>query len=681
LDKVSLEKIRNIALIGHGGCGKTSLGEALLYKSGVTTRLGSVDQGNSLFDSDPEEIKRKISINLAVAHLTWKDTWFNIVDTPGYLDFAGEVSAALRVVDNALVVINAPSGIEVGTEKYWEVAEERKLPRIIFVNRMKSPEVDYESILSELKETFGAKVTPVQLPVGRGEKFKGVFDLLKGDLSSLPDELKDTASSMRDSLRESIIELSEELLDRYLGGEEIEDTELQKTLKEGIIKGDFIPVLFGEALEVIGIEELLDFISLFGASPAEGPKEIAKLNEEEVEIKGDPAEPLASFVFKTLTEPHLGELYFIRVFSGTISPGKDVINSNLGRTEKINQIFLVRGKERKETNLLQAGMIGVLVKLKETKTGHTLASKEKPFILSGIPFPEPNISIAIVPKTREDEEKVSEGLSRLHDEDPTFTFHYDTELKQTLISGIGELHLDVIVSKLREKFSVNVDTERPKIPYRETIRKPAQAMGKYVKQTGGRGQYGICYIKIEPLKRGEGYEFVNSIFGGAIPSSFIPSVETGIKKAMERGVLAGYPVVDVKVTLYDGKYHPVDSSNIAFEIAGSLAFKDAESQADPYLLEPIYLVEVSVPKEYMGDVIGDLNARRGKILGIEAEGKMQRIKALVPLAELYKYSTTLRSITKGRGNFTMSFSHYDEVPREISKKIIEEAKREQEEEK
>ncbi len=676
---LDVNAIRNFALIGHGGSGKTSLAEALLYKAKVTNRLNSPDQGNSILDFDPEEIKRKITINLAVAHFEWKGKWMNLIDTPGYLDFAGEVAAGLRAADNAIVVIDASSGVEVGAEKYYEIAKKRGIPRIIFVNKMKSPEINVDSLIQELKEAFGNGVVPVQIPIGSGENFEGVFDLISGDPSTLSGETKEYAESKIEELKEATIELSEELLEKYMEGEEISTEELARTLREGIISGELIPVLFGEAKELIGVEELADFIAEYGASPVNAPKEIGKMGDEEVEIVPDPNEPLVAFVFKTISELHVGELYLVKVYSGTLTPGIEVINANLGRTEKINQVYLVRGKERKETDKLIPGMIGALVKLKETKTGHTLCSKDRPVVLQGIEFPHPTISVAIVPKTREDQEKVSEGLSRLRDEDPTFEFHYDPELKQTLISGLGEIHLDVIVSKLRDKFGVNVETSKPKIPYRETIRKPAQAMGKYVKQTGGHGQYGICYIKIEPLPRGGGYEFVNEIFGGAIPSQFIPSVEAGIKKAMEKGVLAGYKVVDVKVTLYDGKYHPVDSSNLAFEIAGSMAFKEAEANADPYLLEPIYEVEVRVPEEYMGDVIGDLNARRGRILGMEAEGKMQIIKAHVPLAELYKYSSTLRSITKGRGTFTMKFSHYQEVPKEIAQKIIEEAKKEQEE--
>ncbi len=677
---LSVDKIRNFAFIGHGGAGKTSLGEALLYKAGVTNRLGSVDQGNSMLDFSSEEQRRKVSINLAVSYFEWNKKWMNMVDTPGYLDFAGEVYAALRVVDNAVVVVDAASGVEVGTEKYWEAANKRSLPRIIFINKCKTPDINLDQVVSELKETFGNEVVPFQIPIGSGPDFKGVFDLLNGDPSELPDELRDEAEARMEELKESVIELSEELMEKYFEGEEISKEEFNSTLRQGIVSGNIIPVLFGEAKDLIGVEELLNFIAEFGASPADLRPEIGKKGDEEVEIIADPDSSMVAFVFKTFSELHVGELYFIRMFSGKLEPGTEVLNANLGRTEKVNQIYLIRGRERKETDGLIAGMIGALVKLKETKTGHTLTSKDFPVVLEGIEFPEPLTSVAIIPKSREDEEKVSEGLAKLHDEDPTFVFKYDTELHQTLIYGLGEQHLDVIISKLRDKFNVSVDTAKPKIPYRETIRKPSQGMGRFVKQTGGRGQYGVCYIKIEPLPRGGGFEFEDQIFGGAIPKSYIPSVELGVKKAMEKGVL-GAKVVDVKVILYDGKYHPVDSSNFAFEVAGSLAFKDAEGKADPYLLEPVYEVEVVVPDEYMGDVIGDLNARRGRILGMEAAGKMQKIKAHVPLAELYKYSSTLRSITKGRGVFTMRFSHYDEVPREIAQKIVEELTKRDEEEK
>jgi len=676
---VKKDSLCTLALVGHSGAGKTSLGEAILFKAGVTTRPGDVEQGNTLLDFDPEEIKRKISINLSIANFEWKKRHFFLIDTPGYQDFAGEVLASLKVVENALVVVDATEGVALGTERYAEVAKEYGIPRFFFVNKMKSPEVSASQIINELKEVFGSSVVPFQLPIGSGEGFKGVFDLLGGDISTLSSDLQEEAKTQRDNLKESVIELSEDLLNKYLEGEEIEEEQFNETLRRGIKDGEIIPVLFGDVKELIGVEELLNFLEKYGSAPEDAPPVKAKKDGEEVEILRSREGPFVGYVFKTMTEAHLGELYHIKVFSGKLEPGTEVLNTTRGRMEKINQIYLVTGKERKEVKSLEAGALGALVKLKETKTGHTLAEKNNPMVIEPVKFPEPLSSVAIIPKTRADEEKVSEGLSRLMDEDPTFQFRYDPELKQTLIYGLGEVHLEVIVSKLKEKFNVSVDTARPKIPYRETIRKPAEAMGKYVKQTGGRGQYGICYIKIEPLERGKGYEFVNDIFGGAIPNQFIPSVESGIKKAMQSGVLAGYPVVDVKVILYDGKYHPVDSSNIAFEIAGSMAMKEAESKANPYLLEPIYEIEVTVPEENMGDVMGDLNARRGRILGMESHGRMQKVKALVPLAELHRYASTLRSITKGRGTFTMKFSHYDEVPPDITQKIIEESKREKEE--
>ncbi len=672
------EKIRNIALVGHGSSGKTTLAEALLFATGVTKRKGSVDQGTSILDSDPEEVRRKITINLALAHLTHQNTWINLVDTPGYFDFEAEVHSALRVADNALFVINVQEGVEVGTENYWKLAEKRNLPRLFFVNKCKLEETDPVQVVQEIQSVFGNKAVPVQFPRGKGGAFAGVVDLLTGDLSSVDDP--DTAQAWRESTLESIIELSEDLLNRYLEGEEIDAEAIRNTLREGVLQGELYPILFGDAAADLGIQELLDFLVHFTASPLDRPPEQLTTPDGEVTEITPALDKATALVFKTFSEPHVGELYFVRVFSGAVKPGQELINARTERPEKINQVYLMTGRERKEVNALEAGMMGVLVKLKDTHTGDTLRDKDLKGAFEGIDFPEPKISIAIVPKTREDEEKVMAGLNRLHNEDPSFTFGYDPELKQTLISGLGELHLDVIVAKLKEKFGVEILTEKPRIPYRESIRKPAQGMGKYVKQTGGRGQYGICYIKIEPLPRGQGYEFVDAIFGGAIPQNFRPSVEVGIKKAMEKGVLAGVPVVDVKVTLYDGKYHPVDSSNLAFEIAGSMAFRDAEEKADPYLLEPIYELEVVVPEEYMGDIIGDINARRGRILGMEAEGRYQKIRAHVPLAELYKYATTLRSITKGRGTFTLKFSHYDEVPREIAQRVIEQLRKEQAEE-
>jgi len=658
------KEIKNFVIIGHASSGKTTLAESLLYNSNATSRLGDVDKGNSNLDFDSQEIKRKITINLSVANTEWNGNKLYFIDTPGFLDFEGEVRAGVRAADNAICVIDPSQGPDVGTERFFEVAKKKGIPIIFVVTKMKTFDGDIDEVISKMKDVFGGSVTPIQTPEGVGEGFSGVKDLLK--------------STEDESLKESIIETSEELLDKYMAGEEISDKELKEAFKRGLKNGNIYPVLFVDSKAGIGVKELLDFIADYGLTTFESVREKGVLNGEEAIVEPD-NENIVLFVFKVLQEAHLGELFFIKVVSGKMEPGIELLNANKGKMEKISQLYEVLGKERKEVKSLLPGSLGLVVKLKETKTGDTLATKKYPVVLSPIELPDPLVNVAILPKTREDQEKVMEGLNKIKTEDPTFYFKYDTELKQTQIFGLGEVHLDVIVSKLKDKFGVDVNTDRPKIPYRESIRKKAEGFGKFVKQTGGHGQYGVCNIRIEPLPKDQEYEFKDEIFGGAIPNQFIPSVENGVKKAMERGVL-GAKVVNVRVVLYDGKYHPVDSSNFAFEVAGSLAFKDAEGKADPYLLEPIYLVEVRIPEQYMGDVMGDLNARRGRILGMEAEGRYQKIKAYVPLAELYRYSSTLRSITKGRGTFTMKFDHYDEVPREISQKIVEELKKEQESE-
>lgn len=687
-----IKKIRNVGFFGHGSCGKTSICDVIMYLLKQNTRIGRVDNGTSLFDYDEEEINRKISINLALSYGLYKEYLFNIVDTPGYLDFIGEVYAGVRAIDAGIIVVDSSSGVEVGTEMAYKILSDNKKPIIFFINKLKKEHTDFYKTLDELKKNFHSKIFALFLPIDKELNFSGIYDLLENkiylyeqDEVKISDTIPDEISKIKDEYYEKIIEacadVDEEIMNDYLEGKEISKERLKNAIKKGILNCELSPVLLGDALNNIGINLLLDFAVTYLPSPIDNfkIKVIDINNNEEKEFEINEKEPLA-FVFKTLSDPHIGDLNIIRVYSGVIEPGISLLNTFTSREEKINQIYYLKGKERQETNKLRAGEIGALVKLKETKTNHTLTSPNSLIKIPPIEFPPPSISVAIVPKTKGDEERISNGLHRLSDEDPTFTFYYDYELKQQLINGLGELHLDVIISRLKRRFNVNIDLEKPKVPYRETIRKEASAMGKYVKQSGGRGQYGICYIKIEPLERGKGYEFVNQIFGGAIPASYIPAVETGIKKALENGVLAGYKVVDVKVTLYDGKYHPVDSSNLAFEIAGSLAFKEAQKLGDPYLLEPIYNIEVVCPEASMGEVIGDLNARRGKILGIEAEGKMQKIKALVPYAELYKYSSTLRSITQGRGYFTMKFSHYEEVPRELTLKIIEEAKKEKEKE-
>jgi len=686
----SSDHIKNIGFFGHGGCGKTTISEAILYNLKQNTRLGRVDEGNALLNYDEDEINRKISINLALGYGEYKDNLINIIDTPGYADFIGEVYSGLRAADNAIVVIDAISGIEVGTEIIWKLINQYELPRLIFINKLRKEHSDFYKVLDEVIKKFGSKICPIFLPVGKQVSFEGIVNLVynkaykdKEDTVKeipIPDELKDKISQYRDKLIEACADVSEAIMNKFLEGGEITSQELAAAIKQGAKEGKLFPVLCGDGYDNIGVKLLLDFIveSMPASIEIGEIKGTKPRSEEVITKKKDPKGPPIGFVFKTVSEPHIGDLNYIKVLSGTIESGMVLLNSNAEKEEKINQIYYVKGKERTETNKLRTGEIGALVKLKLTRTSHTLSRTQEPFVVEPIKFPEPSISVAIMPKSKGDEEKVSNGLARLHEEDPTFSYKYEHELKQQHISGLGELHLDVIVGRLKRKFDVTVDLVKPRIPYRETIMRKAEAQGKYKKQSGGRGQYGDVWLRLEPKERGSGFEFIDEIYAGAVPSKYLPSVEKGVLETMSQGVLAGYPVVDLQATIYDGSYHEVDSSDIAFKIAGQLAFKAAGERAGLVLLEPIMIVEVRVPDQYMGDAIGDLNARRGRIMGVETEGTLQVIKAQVPQAEMYKYSTTLRSMTQGRGYFSMKFSHYEEVPREIAAKIIEESKREKE---
>ncbi|MDH5682994.1 MAG: elongation factor G [candidate division WOR-3 bacterium] len=690
MKEYSSDHIKNIGFFGHGGCGKTTISEAILYNLKQNTRLGRVDEGNALLNYDEDEINRKISINLALGYGEYKDNLINIIDTPGYADFIGEVYSGLRAADNAIVVIDAISGIEVGTEIIWKLINQYELPRLIFINKLRKEHSDFYKVLDEVIKKFGSKICPIFLPVGKQVSFEGIVNLVynkaykdKEDTVKeipIPDELKDKISQYRDKLIEACADVSEAIMNKFLEGGEITSQELAAAIKQGAKEGKLFPVLCGDGYDNIGVKLLLDFIveSMPASIEIGEIKGTKPRSEEVITKKKDPKGPPIGFVFKTVSEPHIGDLNYIKVLSGTIESGMVLLNSNAEKEEKINQIYYVKGKERTETNKLRTGEIGALVKLKLTRTSHTLSRTQEPFVVEPIKFPEPSISVAIMPKSKGDEEKVSNGLARLHEEDPTFSYKYEHELKQQHISGLGELHLDVIVGRLKRKFDVTVDLVKPRIPYRETIMRKAEAQGKYKKQSGGRGQYGDVWLRLEPKERGSGFEFIDEIYAGAVPSKYLPSVEKGVLETMSQGVLAGYPVVDLQATIYDGSYHEVDSSDIAFKIAGQLAFKAAGERAGLVLLEPIMIVEVRVPDQYMGDAIGDLNARRGRIMGVETEGTLQVIKAQVPQAEMYKYSTTLRSMTQGRGYFSMKFSHYEEVPREIAAKIIEESKREKE---
>lgn len=694
MKEYTVDKIRNVGLVSHGGVGKTSLAEAILFSGGETNRLGTIDDGTTISDYSSDEIDRKISISTSLLHLGWKNHKVNVLDTPGYSDFVGEVIAAYQVCDAAIVLLNGVAGIEVGTETVFRLAEQKNIPRVFFVNRTDKENADFNKVLEMAKSRFGNAVVALQFPVNEGEAFDSIVDLVKMKLLTfeknksgkfteepIPGNLADRAAEMRTALMETISENDEELLNVFCETGELSDEQLKQGLRNELVKGNIFPMVCGAATANIGVHQLLDLVVNACPSPLDRPKieGVKSGTADKVTREINAGAPTAALVFKTVSEPHVGELSFIRVFSGTVRTGNELLNATKDATEKIGQIYLMNGKNRKEIGQVAVGDIGAIVKLRGTSTGDTLCDKAQPILLPEIKFPEPVIRVAVAPKAKGDEDKISTGLHTIQDEDPTFKVVIDPELKQTIIHGQGEMHLDIIIKRLKEKYGVEVDVVEPKIPYRETIKGAAEGAHKYKKQSGGRGQYGDVSLKLEPMGRSEGYEFVDAVVGGVIPGKYIPAVEKGIREAMTSGVLAGYPVVDIKVTLYYGSYHSVDSSDMAFKIAGSMCFKKLFKEAKPILLEPIYDIEVNVPEEYMGDVMGDISSRRGKIQGMDAEGPFQIIKAKVPLGELYKYSTTLRSLTQGRGVHRRKFSHYEEVPKEAADKIIAQTEVEHEE--
>ena len=669
--------IRNIGLFGHAGSGKTTIADGLLYLAGANTRFGKVTEKTSVFDTDPEEQDKVCSLNLGLASFQYRDVLINLIDTPGYADFIGEAISGIEAIDLAVIVVDAVSGIEVGTERLLGEITKKEIPVMFFINKLDKETTDFQKTLSAIAEVYKKNLVPATIPISKGNKLNGAVDIIKGNAydtqgkeMTVPEDMKETIQKYREKFIEAAADLDEGLMSKYIEGEKVEFSECVDPVKKGIVTGNVALVFAGDALELVGTKNLLEaIVEYIPSATMLPPFELAGKT-----IKREDASPFIGHVFKTIVEPHLGEVCYTRVLSGTASSGDVLDNTTISTEEKINQIFLIKGKEKTEIEELKTGMIVGLVKLKKTNTGDTLA-KGISASLPKITFPTPSISMAIIPKEKGDEEKISTGLTRLHDEDPTFTFAFDPEIKQLIISGIGELHLDIILSRLKRKYGVSVELVKPRIKYRETFTRKTSAQGKYKKQTGGHGQYGDCWLRVEPMERGIGFEFVDEIVGGAIPSRYIPSVEKGVREALEQGFLAGFPMTDIKVTVYDGSYHPVDSSDIAFKIAASMSLKENAEKGGVVLLEPIQEVEVYVPESFMGDVIGDLNSRRGKIMGMEGEGKTQKIKALVPMGEMYKYSTSLRSMTQGRGFFDMKFSHYEEVPREITQKIVDEAKK------
>lgn len=681
------DKIRNICLMGHGGSGKTTLAEAMLFNTGVLDRFGKVADGTTTTDYDPEEIKRKISIGTALAPCEWKDNKINVVDTPGYFDFVGEVKQAIRICDSALIMVSAKSGPAVGTEKSWAFAKELGIARMFFINKMDDENANFFNALEKLNSLFGKGVIAFQLPILEENKFVGYVDVInmsakkfdKGKLvdTAIPANLNDKIKSIKEMLNESIAETDEALMEKFFGGEEFTEEEVKKGLSIGMSDGTIVPVCCGSALENINIQALMDSIVMFMPSPANKPTVKAKKigTDTYIELKVQKEESLSALVFKTIADPFVGKISFFRVYSGTLKSDSTVYNSNTEKTEKVAQLFMMRGKKQIQVDKLVAGDIGAVAKLQNTNTNDTLCDQAHAVSLDPIEFPEPAISLAVEPKSKGDEEKISSGLHRLQDEDPTFKVTLNTETHQTLISGVGEQHLDVIVSKLKAKFGVSVNLTDPRVPYRETIKKKVKVEGKHKKQSGGHGQFGHVWIEFE---RGdtEDLKFEEKIFGGSVPRQYYPAVEKGLRESILKGVLAGYPVVNLKATLVDGSFHPVDSSEMAFKIAAHLAYKKGLEQATPVLLEPIAHVEVYVPDNNMGDIIGDLNKRRGRILGMNPqEDGMQQVVAEVPQAEMFKYATDLRSITQARGYFKLWFDRYEEAPPLVSQKVIDEAKK------
>ena len=696
MTKLDAGHIRNVAIVAHSGAGKTSLSEAILFNAGAIDRAGTVEGGNTTMDFEPEETDRKISVTSAVAYCDWNDTRLNLIDTPGFINFIEDTRGCLRVADGAVVIVSAISGVKAETEKIWRYACEFEVPRIVFVNKLDKEAADFSNAISELEKSFDQEAIPLFIPIGAGESFRGIVDLVamkayvyKDDKASetvIPDDLKTVAEDYRKKLVEKIAEADDSLLEKYLEGGEITNEEVMKGIKEASLTRRFIPVACGSATMNIGVTQLMELMLMCLPTPEEMSRisPIRGTNPKdgkEVDRKPVTTDPLTAYVFKTVADPFAGKLSIFRVYSGVLKADSTVLNATSGAKERIGQIFYLVGKKHVPVASVNAGEIAAVVKLKETNVGDTLCEEHHPLVLPKVKFAEPIISYAIAPKTKGDEDKVSIGLHRILEEDPTIRFTRDEESKEMILSGMGQVHLEVALDKLRRKFGVEVAMKAPKIAYRETIKARTRAQGRYKKQSGGHGQFGDCWIDFEPLPRGGGFEFIDKIVGGVIPQQYRPAVEKGIIEKLKEGLIAGYPMVDVKVTLTDGSYHSVDSSEMAFKIAGSMALQKAVLDAKPIVLEPIMKIEVVVPDDTLGAVIGDLNSKRGKVQGVEPQaGGNQKIMALVPMAEMLVYANQLQSMTSGRGLYSMEFSHYEELPAHVTQKLIAEREKHKEEE-
>lgn len=685
----SLAKTRNIGIMAHIDAGKTTTTERILYYTGKIHKIGETHEGASQMDWMEQEQERGITITSAATTASWDNHRVNIIDTPGHVDFTVEVERSLRVLDGAVTVLDAQSGVEPQTETVWRQATTYGVPRIVFVNKMDKTGADFLYSVGTLRDRLQANAHPIQLPIGAEDQFSGIIDLVSmkatvygNDLGTdiqeveIPEEYKAQAEEYREKLVEAVAELDEDLMEKYLGGEEITTEELVKGIRKGTLNVEFYPVVCGTAFKNKGVQKVLDAVVAYLPSPLDIPamKGIDPDTEEEIERHSDDSEPFSALAFKVMTDPYVGKLTFFRVYSGTLQAGSYVQNSTKGKRERVGRILQMHANSREEITEVHAGDIAAAVGLKDTTTGDTLCDEKALVILESMEFPEPVISLSVEPKTKADQDKMGQALQKLSEEDPTFRVHTDQETGQVIIAGMGELHLDILVDRMRREFKVEANVGAPQVSYRETFRNSAQVEGKFVRQSGGRGQFGHVWIEFSPNEEGKGFEFENAIVGGVVPREYIPAVEAGLRDSLDNGVLAGFPLIDIKAKLFDGSYHDVDSNEMAFKIAASMALKNAVSKVNPVLLEPLMKVEVVIPEEYLGDIMGDITSRRGRVEGMESRGNAQVVRAMVPLAEMFGYATSLRSNTQGRGVFSMVFDHYEDVPKSISEEIIKKHK-------
>ena len=672
MSTVPTQRIRNIALLSHSGAGKTILAESMLYAAGKTTRMGRVEDGTAVSDFEPEEQKRGASVSTAIMNIPWTDHKLNIIDTPGYADYRGEVVSGVRVADAAVILVAAQAGVEVGTGQMWNIAEQNGLPRVIYISKLDRENANYDGVVEALQERFGRHLVPVQIPIGSESSFSGVVDLIDGD-TEVPDEVSQAVEEARERLIEAVAEIDDDLATKYLEGEEITSEEMIAGIKSGLMEGTLVPILAGSAINQLGVTEVMDFATAFLPSPAEMPAVTGRVpgSQDETQIECDKEGPLAALVFKTAADPFVGKVSYFRVYSGTFSGDSQLHNANRGESERVGQVFTVRGREQEAVPELEAGDIGAVTKLNSVVTGDTISSRDQPAILEGLGFPKPVYLMAVYPKSKADVDKMTSSLARIVEEDPSLIITREPNTNEMIMGGLGDTHLDVAIEKMQRKFGAGMVLEIPQVPYKETISRRARVEYRHKKQTGGHGQFGHVWIEVEPLPRGSGFEFANTIVGGVVPREYIPSVEKGVRGALSDGVVAGYPVVDMKATLVDGSYHTVDSSGVSFEIAGGHAATKGLQSADPIILEPIMSIEITVPDNFTGDIIGDLNSRRGRIQGMNPNGDgTTSVQVEAPQSEMLTYATELRSQTQGQGDFTTEFDHFEQVPSHLVDRVV-----------